>query len=135
MRMEQKEKLKYPLLHWLITIAMGPFAIALYEVFFVSAAGARDVLSFYYLFCLFGLGYSLPLLAIYIITFLVLEHKIKNIFLLKSLLIFIAALMMFLLSRLLAGDFFNEISLSYLFVLIVSGFLIKIRSKESETMA
>ena len=78
--MEQKEKLKYPLLHWLITIAMGPFAIALYEVFFVSAAGARDVLSFYYLFCLFGLGYSLPLLAIYIITFLVLEHKIKIIF-------------------------------------------------------
>lgn len=44
--MEQKEKLKYPLLHWLITIAMGPFAIALYEVFlFLLLAPAM-----YYLF-------------------------------------------------------------------------------------
>ena len=133
--MAQRSNLNYPLMHWLITIAIGPFAIALYEVFFVSAAGARDVLSFYYLFCLTGLGYSLPVLAIYIITFLVIEHKIKNIFLLKSFLIFSSALMMFLFCRIIRGEFINELSLSYLFVLIVSGLLLNIRSKESEAIA
>ncbi|MEI2755720.1 MAG: hypothetical protein V9F46_04600 [Chitinophagaceae bacterium] len=133
--MAQRSNLNYPLMHWLITIAIGPFAIALYEVFFVSAAGARYVLSFYYLFCLIGLGFSLPVLAIYIITFLVIEHKIKNIFLLKSFLIFSSALMMFLFCRIIRGEFINELSLSYLFVLIVSGLLLNIRSKESEAIA
>jgi len=125
----------YPLKQWLITLAVSPLLLAVYEYFFSSSASAADYIKLYTLFLLFGITYSLPVFAIYYLSFFLLSKRVKSPLSMKIILNIIAIVGVYITFKILGGTLTPSLSITYIVAIFVSSLILKISiKKETNTI-
>ena|SRR5260221_7627604 len=118
----------YPLIHWLITLVIGPLIYYLHDVLFLNVKYVFSDFEMFFLFFLFGMFSSLPVLAIYYFVFKVFSKRVTSNLLFKLILNSIIILCVFITFRILNGSLELELSIVYSIAVIIGSLFLKIRS-------
>jgi len=125
----------YPLKQSLVTLAISPLLLAVYEYFFSSSAAAGDYIKLYTLFLFFGITYSLPVFALYYLSFFLLLKRVKSPLSMKIILNIIAITGVYITFKILGGTLTPSLSITYIATIFVSSLILKISiKKETNTL-
>lgn len=124
----------YPVKHWLVTLAIGPIVVALYEYMLSNDNSLFTVLELYPIFLIMSFIFSMPMLFIHYLLFISLVRTTLPTLAIKSILNMVTIIGILITFYLIGGSARHSYSLSYSIAVIVCSWPIKISKKASCTL-
>src|SRR4030095_3853298 len=112
-------KLGYPLKHWLTSLTIGPLIVIIYDAISNSKL-MTDAVGIYFLFVAYGLFFSLPVFALYVLTFNKIIKTDKSDLVIKIVLNAIGAIGIIVTFLIIKGSITMLASVSYSIALIIA---------------
>lgn len=130
-RQTEEMNLEYPIKHWLTSLTLGPLIMIIYDMVDNSKL-MNDAGGIFFLFLVFGLLFSLPLLVLYALTYNFLTKNIKSNLMIKVILNLLGVLGIVITFSLIKGSMTVMASVFYSIGLIIASLFYNIRTKEIE---
>ena len=124
----------YPILHWVLTLIIGPFFVCLFQPYFSKGNFVLDFLSMYPYFLLVGFLLSLPALCLYVFVFVVLSDKAIKPLTLKLMLNGILVAIIIITFMLIDGSIISGYSIGYSVTAIICSLSLRIKKKQAKVM-
>ena len=122
----------YPYKHWLTTLAVGPLILIIQDIFFGNN-NLNDSIGIYMLFLVFGLFFSLPAFAFYLLLFNLIIRKTNSTFIIKTVLSLTTIVGVFVTIKLIGGTMMTPKLASYYSVaLIICSLFYKIKKQNTD---
>ena len=121
----------YPVKHWLLTLAVGPVVVSIYEFFLSNDTSVFFLLEAYPPFLIIGFIFSIPMLLVYYLLFYFLISKPLTTLITKSILNLITIAGIFVTFIVVGGSTAPDYSISYSIAVVICSWFIKIKNSES----
>ncbi len=120
----------YPFKHWILTLLIGPFIIAIFDFFSDGSSNMLDFFEAYPFFMIFGIMFSIPALILYVILFSIVPYKKISLPVLKWMFNLFIILCILLLNYFLGDLRISWYTFSYPIAVVISSLFLKMKAND-----